>query len=140
MIHVRIADYDSDRAAITAIRFGVFVEEQHVPEDIEIDERDPVCVHVLAFDDDEPVGTARIDIDASGKIGRLAVLAAQRRRGIGSALMAFLHGLAGQRGLHGVWCHAQLTAVPFYRRQGYRVTGAPFVEAGIEHLRMERRL
>lgn len=140
MIHVRTADYDTDRDAITGVRFAVFVDEQHVPEDIEIDERDPVCVHVLAFDDDVPVGTARIDFDDGGRIGRLAVLAGRRGRGIGAALMACLHGLARERGFVRVWCHAQRRAVPFYRHLGYRVTGAPFVEAGIEHVTMEREL
>jgi predicted GNAT family N-acyltransferase len=140
VIHVRTANYDADRDAITGVRFAVFVDEQHVPEDIEIDERERQCVHVLAFDDDVPVGTGRIDFGDGGRVGRLAVLAGQRRRGIGSALMTCLHGLAAERGLGRVWCHAQLRAVPFYRHLGYRVTGEPFVEAGIEHVTMERVL
>jgi predicted GNAT family N-acyltransferase len=140
MIHVRVADYEADRDALMAVRFAVFVSEQHVPADIEVDAEDPACVHVLACDDAEPVGTARIDFAAGGKIGRLAVLAAQRRRGIGSALMDFVHRLAERRGLARVWCHAQVAAVPFYERLGYRATGPRFVEAGIDHVKMEREL
>lgn len=140
MIHIRVADYDADRAAIVAVRFAVFVDEQHVPKDIEIDALDAACVHVLAFDAAEPVGTARIDFSTSGKIGRLAVLAGHRRRGIGSALMEFLHELAKEGGFERVWCHAQVAAVPFYERQGYRATGARFVEAGIDHVKMQRSL
>ena len=140
MIHVRVANYDADREAISGVRFAVFVDEQQVPAEIEIDDRDPLCVHLLAFDDGVPVGTARMDVAASGKIGRLAVLGTHRRHGVGSALMDVLHGLAKARGLKHVWCHAQVGAIPFYERLGYTVTGVPFVEAGIDHVKMEREL
>lgn len=140
MIHVRVADYDADREAIAGVRFAVFVDEQQVPAEIELDDRDPVCVHLLAFDDGVPVGTARIDVAASGRIGRLAVLRAHRRHGVGSALMDSLHDLAKARGLEHVWCHAQVGAIPFYEHLGYTVTGAQFVEAGIDHVTMEREL
>jgi predicted GNAT family N-acyltransferase len=138
-MHVRIADFDADQAAIRHIRFTVFVDEQHVPEDLEMDDRDPHCTHVLAFgDDDAAIGTGRIDRD--GKIGRVAVVAAHRRRGVGAALMEQLHEIARRRELENVWCHAQISALPFYSRLGYRAAGEHFLEAGIEHVRMDRSL
>lgn len=139
MWHIRQADYDADRAAIRSVRFAVFVAEQDVPPEIEIDDRDPFCVHVLAFEDGTPVGTGRIDL-AAGKVGRLAVLAKVRGRGLGAGLMNSLHGIASDNSLSHVWCHAQVMAVPFYERMGYRVTGEPFDEANIAHVRMERVL
>lgn len=137
---VREADYAAECERLAAIRFAVFVDEQGVPAEIELDDRDAHCTHVLAIADGDEVGTARIDFERDGKIGRLAVLASARRRGVGSALMRALHGIARRRGLGSVWCHAQAAAVPFYATLGYRPVGDPFDEAGIEHVRMERTL
>jgi predicted GNAT family N-acyltransferase len=140
MPSVRIADFEVDNEAIRRVRFAVFVDEQHVPADIELDDRDAACVHVLAFNDGVPVGTGRIDLEKAGKVGRLAVMAGSRRLGAGSALMHRLHAVAEDAGLTRTWCHAQVLAAPFYRRLGYRVVGQVFEEADIPHLRMEREL
>jgi predicted GNAT family N-acyltransferase len=139
-IDVRRADFVRDVEAIRAIRTAVFVTEQRVPIEIEMDDRDAVCVHVLASVDEVAVATGRIDIARDGKIGRVAVLASHRRTGVGAALMAHLHRIALGHGLTHVWCHAQRSAVPFYERLGYRITSEPFVEAGIEHVSMEATL
>jgi predicted GNAT family N-acyltransferase len=137
---VRVANFAADYAAIRRIRFAVFVDEQRVPPELELDERDRACIHLLALAGDEAVATGRIDVEHGGKIGRVAVLPAYRRRGVGTALMAALHGVAEAHGLGEVWCNAQIVAVPFYTRLGYRVTSEPFDEAGIEHVRMARQL
>lgn len=139
-VSVKEADYAADYAAIRAIRFAVFVDEQRVPASLEMDERDPHCSHVLAFVGGEAVGTGRLDVARHGKIGRVAVLADVRGSGVGRALMERLHEIAGRHGLDGVWCHAQVAAAPFYERLGYTVVGDVFDEAGIDHVRMERRL
>jgi predicted GNAT family N-acyltransferase len=134
---VREAGYAEDFAEIRRIRFAVFVREQGVPASLEMDERDPECLHVLAYLAETPVGTGRIDIDAGGKIGRVAVEAARRRLGVGRAIVQALHDIATRRGLMRVWCHAQVSAAPFYLRLGYRIVGGEFEEAGIAHVRME---
>jgi predicted GNAT family N-acyltransferase len=139
-LQIRIADLDTDFAAIKLVRETVFWLEQRIPKDLEFDERDAVCLHLLALERNAPIGTARLDLELGGKIGRVAVLAAHRRRGVASALMQRLHEIAGERGLRSVWCNAQRSAVPLYEHLGYVVTSAPFDEAGIEHVRMERRL
>jgi predicted GNAT family N-acyltransferase len=131
----------TDHAAIRRVRFDVFVDEQNVPADIELDDRDPVCVHLLALDArEQPIGTGRIDLGAGGKIGRVAVLRDARGAGVGTALMERLHELARAHGLARVWCNAQVSAQPFYEQLGYRAIGERFDEAGIEHVRMERDL
>ena len=137
---LRVADFTGDYAAIRRIRFAVFVDEQRVPVELELDERDRDCVHLLAFAGDEAVATGRIDLAHGGKIGRVAVLAAHRGSGVGTALMEGLHGIARDHDLPEVWCNAQITAVPFYARLGYRIVSEPFDEAGIEHVRMTRVL
>jgi ElaA protein len=72
-----------------------------------------------------------------GKIGRVAVVATHRRSGVGAAIMQRLHTIAREQHQLELWCHAQLTAVPFYERLGYVASGPTFFEAGIEHRRME---
>lgn len=137
---IREADYATEEPALRAIRFEVFVDEQHVPPEIEMDDRDPHCIHLLALSGDEAIATARIDIGKSGKVGRLAVRSDWRRQGIGRSLMEHCHEIAARHGLAEVWCHAQVTAVPFYESLGYRITGGPFEEAGIEHRPMAKQL
>ena len=140
-MEIAIADFERDYAAIRGVRFAVFVDEQRIDPDLEMDERDAHCVHVLAHGaGGEPVGTGRIDFEAAGKVGRVAVLASARGSGVGTALMRKLHALALARGLAAVWCNAQVSAVPFYTGLGYRIVSERFDEAGIEHVRMELAL
>jgi predicted GNAT family N-acyltransferase len=133
---VRDADFRNDFASIREVRETVFIGEQRVPRALEFDARDPLCRHVLVFDGDSAVGTGRLDLDYGGKVGRVAVVASHRRRGVGTAIMERLHAIARERQQPRLWCHAQLTAVPFYERLGYVRSGAVFVEAGIDHVRM----
>jgi predicted GNAT family N-acyltransferase len=137
---VRNADFTADFASLRLVRETVFIAEQRVPADLEFDDRDPLCRHVLALEGAAPVGTGRLDVEYGGKIGRVAVLAGSRRGGIGTAVMQRLHEIALEHALPKLWCHAQLTAVPFYERLGYRSMGPVFEEAGIDHVRMERDL
>jgi len=134
---VRVADFTADFANLRRVRETVFIDEQRVPRELEFDDRDALCVHVLAFDGDLPVGTGRLDLDYGGKVGRVAVVATHRRFGVGTAVMEALHGAARERNQSRLWCNAQLTAVPFYERLGYVSSGPVFVEAGIDHLRMD---
>jgi predicted GNAT family N-acyltransferase len=134
---VRDADFTADFASIRFVRTTVFIDEQRVPLELEFDDRDGACHHVLALDNGAPIGTARLDLAYGGKVGRLAVLADRRRDGIGRALMERLHAIARAHGAAKLWCHAQLTAVPFYERLGYTSVGPTFEEAGIDHVRME---
>jgi predicted GNAT family N-acyltransferase len=134
---VRDADFAADFASIRRVREIVFIDEQRVPRELEFDERDPLCRHVLAFDGDAPVGTGRLDLGLGGKVGRVAVVATHRRSGVGAAVMERLHAIARDASQPRLWCNAQLTAVPFYERLGYVGSGPTFLEAGIEHVRME---
>lgn len=138
-IHVQLGSWDELREMAARIRHTVFVEEQKVPVEIELDERDPVSLHALAFDAlSVAIGTARLLPD--GHIGRMAVLAAARGRGVGSALLRALMDAARGRGEREVVLSAQLHAVPFYRRHGFATEGAVYQDAGIAHVDMRCQL
>jgi predicted GNAT family N-acyltransferase len=132
------ADWETDRQAIAAIRRSVFIEEQRVPESEEWDNRDALCLHVLAITAKrDAVGTGRLDV--TGKIGRVAVLRHWRGQGIGARIVEELVGQAQRKGFLEVHLNAQVAALEFYRRLGFVPTGATFDEAGIPHRRMERQ-
>ena len=126
------AEHEHD---IRSVRQAVFVVEQAVPEDLDFDGVDPVCRHALASCGNEVVATGRMQPD--GHIGRIAVLKAWRGRGIGSALVRCFMDMAKRKGLDHVYLNAQISAVGFYEKLGFCRTGDVFLDAGIEHIRME---
>jgi predicted GNAT family N-acyltransferase len=140
-VRVRIADTPADWAVALAIRLSVFVYEQGVPLDEELDAHDPTALHLLAEVDGRGVGTGRYYVeDGRAIIGRMAVLPAARRGGVGGALLAALLEHARRRGLRAAALAAQVHARPFYSRFGFVPGGALFLDGGILHQRMERSL
>ena len=135
---IELMSWDQARADASPIRFTVFVEEQGVPLEIEIDEHDPLCVHAIAFEDGKPVGTGRLLPD--GHIGRMAVLKEWRNRGIGGLLLNALIERARQRGDARVILSAQINAARFYEAHGFSRHGDEYMEAGIRHQEMRRQL
>ncbi|MBX9403337.1 GNAT family N-acetyltransferase [Lysobacter sp. BMK333-48F3] len=137
---VEVEDYAAALPALRAVREAVFVQEQQVPAELEHDlAGDPQCRHVLALDaQDRPIGTGRLTPDR--RIGRLAVLAAWRGRGVGEALLQALIAQAAALGWRRLNLHAQAPTVGFYARQGFLPHGPRFFEAGIEHQDMQRQL
>jgi len=125
-----------------AIRRRVFIEEQHVPEELESDEDDQHAVHALALMDGRAVGCGRFVAHGAVevKIGRMAVLAELRGTGIGQAILEFLMNEARRRGFSRAVLHAQLPAEGFYLKQGFLPVGPAFEEAGISHRKMQRPL
>jgi predicted GNAT family N-acyltransferase len=116
----------------------LFVEEQRVPREIEMDARDAACVHALAYMQGRAVGTGRLLPD--GHIGRMAVLEECRSCGVGGAILERLVEEARRRGVREVVLSAQTHALGFYRRYGFREDGPVFEEAGIPHQAMRRAL
>ena len=122
---------------IKFIRNAVFRDEQNVPEEINWDGNDEDCLHVLARGaKGEAAATGRLAPD--GKIGRLAVLSAHRRKGVGAQVLRKLLEAARMRGLAHVYLHAQAQTVGFYEQEGFQLRGASFLEAGIAHRYMFR--
>ena len=129
---IAAADWQADGDALRHVRRVVFIDEQRVPEDLEWDAEDARSVHALSRGPDgTPVGCGRLLRD--GHIGRMAVLADWRGRGVGDALLAWLMAAARARGDAAILLNAQVQAMPFYARHGFAPVGEPFDEAGIPH-------
>lgn len=124
------------------IRYEVFVEEQKVPADVEIDELEDKSHHVVLYEDEQPMGTARIYHRGDGiyKIQRVAVLKNYRGKGIGVQLMKECElQISKLRGTK-ITLGAQLQALSFYEKLGYTAEGAEFMDAGIPHREMTKML
>lgn len=136
---IRLSDWDAARPEARRIRELVFVREQGVPLELELDDEDAQCDHALAIAaDGAAVGTGRLLPD--GHVGRMAVLRQWRGQGVGALLLLALVEQARQRGHRSVRLNAQSYATGFYRRYGFEVTGPEFMDAGIPHVAMERDL
>jgi predicted GNAT family N-acyltransferase len=119
------------------IRLRVFVREQGVPREIELDSDDEKAMHLLAFVQGKAVGTARVVVKGrAAKVGRMAVLKTYRRGGIGKELLKRALKLAKTRGVNHIYLHAQLSVIGFYENFGFRPQGGVFMEAGIPHRKM----
>jgi predicted GNAT family N-acyltransferase len=141
MLDLRLdfATFEADRRDLLAVREEVFVVEQGVPPELEVDDDDPRSIHVLARDPDgRPIGTGRLTPD--GRIGRMAVLKPWRGRGVGSAILRSLLETARQRGAREVSLSSQVAAEPFYARFGFVAEGELYDDAGIPHRTMRLAL
>lgn len=138
-INVKLGNWVELQAEAKVIRTQVFVVEQHIDPEIEMDAMDAHCIHAIAYNDDnEPVGTGRLLPD--GHIGRMAVLSEYRSAGIGAAILRSLMSFAKLRGQAAVQLNSQTSAENFYLRNGFVREGDEFQEAGIAHIHMARGL
>ncbi|MBY8912445.1 GNAT family N-acetyltransferase [Bacillus sp. YC2] len=122
------------------IRKEVFVKEQQVPEEEEIDHLEDESEHIVIYDGSQPVGAGRWRLkDSYAKLERICVMKSHRSLGVGAIIMQALEKAAAARGASAFILNAQTRAVPFYEKQGYRVTsGEEFLDAGIPHLEMAK--
>lgn len=138
-VHVVLGTWDRLREDAYAVRHEVFVIEQSVPSDIELDDYDPVSVHVVAYDQDgQPVGTGRLLPD--GHIGRIAVRKSVRGAGVGGKVLDALIEQGHGDGHRMLLLHAQTHARCFYEAHGFAAQGEEFMEAGIAHVAMTHEL
>ena len=137
-MNVKRVAYANHAEEIVAIRTEVFIHEQKVPEEREMDGLDPEAMHVLAYDGDTVVGTGRILPD--GHIGRIAVNRRYRGRGAGRMITQKLLDIARDLNRPEVWLSSQYHARKFYQKMGFIEQGNRYEEAGIDHVRMTRKI
>lgn len=138
---IRPARDAAEVEAALAVRRAVFIDEQGVSEGEELDGRDAQSLHLVAVDAGVVVATCRLlPAGTKVKLGRVAVLPAARRRGIALALLLAADEHAAAMGGERIALAAQTYALALYERAGYTVCSDPFLDAGIEHVWMDKRL
>jgi predicted GNAT family N-acyltransferase len=140
MAVVTIAQSQAQIDDALAVRIAVFVDEQGIPREEELDEHDAAAVHCVCYEGQRPVAAGRLVVmDGCGKIGRMAVLKQHRGAGLGALVLAALEREGAARGLRAFKLSAQLTARGFYDRSGYTAVGDVYDEVGIPHIAMEKK-
>ena len=137
-MEILIKPWKEAQADAFLVRQEVFIHEQGVPAELELDEYDPLAAHALAYLDGRCIGTGRMVNLGSGKaqIGRMAVLAQFRGAGTGTQILEQLIGMAKSQGTQTITLHSQVIAIPFYEKLGFEVQGPIYDEAGIPHRNM----
>jgi len=139
-MRVQRVDTESAHEDALDVRYDVFVDEQGVPEDLEVDEHEERATHFVAYDDaGEPVAAARLrEYDPGvGKVERVAVRESRRGEGFGAAVMDAVEAAAADE-FDKLYLHAQLHVEAFYADRGYERDGEAFTEAGIDHVAMRK--
>lgn len=141
-IRLWFASSEADRQAAYDVRMRVFVQEQRVPPEEEIDALDEVALHLLASTPAEVVATSRLVSlnESMGLVGRVAVLREWRQQGIADRMLDALETKARELGLNELTLHSQTYITNLYAKHGYTVTSSAYLEAGIEHVTMTKML
>lgn len=122
------------------VRTTVFVNEQKVPAELEIDDLEKEATHFVLYDGEHPVGAGRFrQVDHFGKVERICVLREYRKHGAGMSLMRAIEDYAKDFDLGSLKLNAQISAIPFYEKLGYTVVSDEFMDAGIPHKAMEKQ-
>jgi predicted GNAT family N-acyltransferase len=138
----KLATSDRELKEAFEVRKKVFVEEQGISEDLELDGHDSEALHTVVKDGKRVIGTARVLFLATNqaKLERMAILKPFRRQGIGRGIVSFLNEELRNRQITQIVLHAQYPVAAFYKSCGFVESGSPFFEAGIKHIKMQRRL
>ncbi len=138
---VRETRSDDEVTAALALRSRVFCDEQGVSFEADQDGRDPEATHIVAVDEGAVIGTCRLLFRGQvARLGRLAVEPDRRGDGIAAAILREADRVAAEAGAESIALHAQTYAQALYENAGYMEYGPTFVEEGIEHVAMEKRL
>ena len=137
-LEILLLPWESVSSDAFFIRKTVFIEEQRVPEELELDDDDQRAIHALAQLNAQPIGTARlVDLGYDqAQIGRMAVLDQFRGQGIGQQILQKLILYAQEKGIASLVLHSQVSAIPFYEKMGFIAQGPIYDEAGIPHRNM----
>jgi predicted GNAT family N-acyltransferase len=140
-VEVRVASTTDEVTAALALRSRVFCDEQGVSFEADQDGRDPEATHIVAVENGTVIGTCRLLFRGPvARLGRLAVEPERRGDGIAGAILREADRVAVDAGAGSIALHAQTYAQALYENAGYREYGPTFVEEGIEHVAMEKRL
>ncbi|HLR79413.1 MAG TPA: GNAT family N-acetyltransferase [Bacillota bacterium] len=138
---IQIVETNRQREQAERIRMTVFVKEQNVPVELELDEYDQEAIHFIGYQDGQPIAASRLRfMNQYGKLERICVLKTHRGKSYGQQLIQQMEKEIKKHGYTHAVLHAQTQAIDFYKRIGYIVTSDEFVDAGIPHVTMEKIL
>ena len=135
-LKIQIVGNQKEFDDVISIRKKVFIEEQNVPIDIEIDGLDDEAEHAIAYLDGEPIGCARIRFNTYAKLERIAAMKDHRGKGFGRKITEFLIDYCKQKNVDEIRLHAQMYTADFYKKLGFLERGKTFFEADIKHIEM----
>ena len=136
-LKIKTIENKDERDKTISIRKTVFVQEQEVPLELEIDGLDPEAEHFIAYLDGEPIGCARVRTKNNfAKLERIAIIKKHREKGYGKELAKFLIDYCKKRGFDNIYLHSQIDIVGFYKKCGFKTRGETFLEADIKHIEM----
>ena len=138
---VKVVENQKELEEAFLVRKIVFVEEQNVPLEEEIDQFEDDATHFVIYHEGSPVGAGRFRVvDGYGKVERICVLKEARKTGAGKAIMKAIESFAATQGLHKLKLNAQTHAIPFYSGLGYEIVSEEFLDAGIPHKTMMKEV
>ena len=135
-LKIKKAETRQEYKQILDIRKKVFIEEQKVPIEIEIDEYEKEAIYFIAYLNKEPVGCARIRFNNYAKLERIAVVKKYRRKGFGTKITKHLINYCNKKNISDICIHSQLYVADFYKKLGFKKISEEFYEAGIKHVEM----
>lgn len=138
---VKIARSHQERNQAYEVRKTVFVDEQNVSIEEEIDEHEDVAIHFVGFEDGSPIAASRLRwVDQMGKLERICILKDHRGKSYGTQMIEAMEEQVIKKGFTQTKLHAQTRALTFYERLGYEVISDEFLDAGIPHVAMTKQL
>lgn len=140
-VNVKIVNTPKDLDHAYSVRYKVFVDEQKVPADEEIDQYEDSATHFVLYDGEQPVGAGRVrEVDALLKVERICVLPTYRGKGSGKMIMEKVEEIAKEKDIKMLKLNAQTHAEEFYKKLGYETVSDIFMDAGIPHVTMIKTL
>ncbi|SFA82881.1 Predicted N-acyltransferase, GNAT family [Lentibacillus halodurans] len=138
---IKAVETPQEKEQAYSVRTTVFVDEQHVPPDVEIDEFDKQAIHLIGYEAGVPIAASRVRfVDSYGKLERICVLKDQRGKSHGSRMIQAMEDIISKKGYVKAKLNAQTHAIDFYQRLGYDVVSEEFMDAGIPHVTMTKKL
>lgn len=140
-MEIKIVRTAQEKSDAFLIRKVVFVEEQKVPEHLEIDELEEEAIHFVGYLDDQAVAASRLRfVEGKGKLERICVRKEHRGKSYGKQMITEMERIVSKHKINETTLSAQVQAIPFYEGLGYKVVSGEYMDAGIPHVTMEKTL
>ncbi|SET16074.1 Predicted N-acyltransferase, GNAT family [Oceanobacillus limi] len=140
-MNIKVVETNQEKKHAFQVRTEVFVEEQNVPPEEELDEHDAEAIHFIGYEDEEPIAASRLRfVDEYGKLERICVVKDQRGKSNGKQIIEAMEAVIADKGYSKSKLNAQTHAEDFYKRLGYKTISGEFMDAGIPHVTMVKEL